>query len=151
MDDSAEVFTEITDDIFTAPYQLELYNYWLDVKKKRNMPARSDIRIEQLKSYLPSIMLIDVCDNGEVFKVRLFGTRCVSVYGELTGKIMNEYEELENAVQRLLLSVKGKKPYYTIKNLNNIHKAYINTSFIVLPLSQDDETVNQLLVSHHFY
>lgn len=151
MNDDPTVYTEITDDIFTAPYQLELYNYWLGVKKQRNMPARSDINIEHLKKYLSTIMIIDVCNNGEVFKVRLFGTKCVSVYGEFTGRTMNDFEEFDNAVQRLVWGVQYKKPSYTIKNLGNIHKEFINTSFIVLPLSNDGETVSQFIVSHHFY
>lgn len=150
MSDNPTVYTEITEDIFTAPYQWELYNYWLEAKKDRSMPARADIDIEKLKSYLSTIMLIDVCDEGTVFKVRLFGTKCVSVYGEFTGRIMNDFEEFDNAVQRLVWGVHHKEPYYTTKNLGNIHKEYINTSFIVLPLSNDGATVTQFLVSHDF-
>ncbi|MDG1997455.1 MAG: PAS domain-containing protein [Emcibacteraceae bacterium] len=151
MNDDAKLFTQITDDIFTAPYQRELYKYWFDLKKQRSMPARADIKVENFKSFLPNLMVIDVFNKGKEFKVRLFGTKCVSIYGELTGKIMNNFGEFDGATTRLLLGVQDKKPYYVIKNLNNIHKNYINTSFIVLPLSKDGETVNQFLVAHHFY
>lgn len=151
MNNNTKLLLDFTDRDFTAPHQLELYNYWLSLRNGRKMPSRSDIQIEQLKGYLPSIMLFDFDNNNDAFIFRLIGTYCVDLYGEQTGKSVNDFAEHEPAIERLLWCVQNQKPYYAIKNLGNIDKKYINTSFIVLPLSEDDKNVNKILASHHFY
>ena len=151
MNDEIKILLEFNESDFTTPYQFELFHYWDTLKQGRLMPARSDIKVEDLKKYLPTLMLLDFDKEKETFYIRLLGTACVKYYGELTGKVMNDYEQHSEAVKRLLWSVHHKKPYYGIKNLANINKNYISTSFIVLPLSEDGENVDKLLVSHHFY
>ena len=151
MNKNMKFITEFSDDDFTAPHQFELYNYWLKLKQGSNLPARSDIDIIKLKHMLPSLMLFDYESDSEALIFRLIGTACVAIYGEKTGKDIGSFQELSNGEKRLLWSVYNKKPYYGVKKLSNIDKDYLHNSFIVLPLSDDGETVNKLLVSHHFY
>lgn len=151
MGENTKIIVDFTDADFTAPYQLELYNYWLTAKGGRLMPSRADISISDLSHYLSSIMLLDYHEENNLIVFRVIGTSCVKLYGEITNKTMNEFKEHEKAVDRILWCVENKKPYYAIKNLANINKDFVKTSFIVLPLSDDGENVNKILVSHHFY
>ncbi len=150
-DEDIKLFLKFNDDDFTAPHQLTLYKYWTELKEGRLMPSRSDIDIFELKDYLPSIMLIDFDKSDEAFIFRLIGTACVNLYGEHTGEKMNDLKPHQKAVKRLLWCVKNRKPYYAIKNLGNINKNYVSTSFVVLPLSDDGENVNKIIVSHDFF
>ncbi|MBT5187234.1 MAG: PAS domain-containing protein [Kordiimonadaceae bacterium] len=151
MDEDVKILESFEEQDFTAPFQFELYNYWCNAKGDRNLPARSDIKIEELAAYLSSLILLDYNPKNSSFIARVIGTSCVKVYGEMTNESMNDYEEHKPAAKRLLWCIENKKPYYAVKNLANINKDYIKTSFIVLPLSEDGENVNKILVSHHFY
>ena len=151
MNENTKLFLSFSDDDFTDPLQFELYNYWLKVKGDRAMPARRDIHVHELKHMLPTLMMLDFNVVEKSIMFRLIGTECTNIYGEHTGKVMNLYPEHKEAVKRLMWCVENKKPYYVIKNLGNINKEYVNTSFIILPLADDGENVNKILVGHHFY
>lgn len=151
MVENVNLFLEFSEQDFTVPYQLELYQYWRKVKGDRLMPSRADISIPDLKHMLPTLMLLEYLKAENTFLFKLIGTKCVKYYGEKTGKTMNMFEEYKEAQKRLLRLVREKEPYYVVGTLNNINKNYINTSFIVLPLSDDNFNVNKILVSHHFY
>ncbi|MCP5382466.1 MAG: PAS domain-containing protein [Kordiimonadaceae bacterium] len=105
MDDEIKLLFEFNENDFTAQHQIELYQYWDKLKQGRIIPARSDIKVEDLKKNLPSLMLLDFNREKETFTFRLIGTACVKFYGELTGKVMNDYEEHSQAVKRLLWCV----------------------------------------------
>lgn len=150
MNEDLTLLTDFTEQDFTAPYQKELYQYWLFLKGDRQMPARSDLDITLMKGYLPSLMLLDYEDNDQSFTFRLIGTDCVNLYGEQTGKKMNDLPLHVAAVDRLMWTINNKKPYFAKKNLDNIDKKYVRTSFIVLPLSENGIDVDKVLVSHHF-
>ena len=151
MNENTKLLLNFNDDDFTSPLQLELYNYWLKVKGDRSMPARRDIHVHELKGMLPTLMMLDFNSVEKSIIFRLIGTECTKVYGEHTGRVLNLYPEHREAVKRLMWCVDNKKPNYGIKNLGNINKEYVKTSCIVLPLSDDGENVNKILVGHHFY
>lgn len=151
MVENVKLFLEFSEQDFTTPYQLDLYHYWMKIKGGRLMPARADINVVDLKHILPTLMVLEYIDEEETFLFKLMGTTCVKYYGEKTGKTMNMFEEYRDAEKRLLRMVTEKEPYYVVGTLGHINKNYIHTSFIVLPLSDDNFNVNKVLVSHHFY
>ena len=150
MDEDLTLLIDFTEEDFTAPFQKELYRYWLSLKGERQMPARSDLNIEHMKDFLPSLMLFDYENGDQSFRFRLIGTACVNLYGQQTGKKMNDLPVHAAAVKRLMWAVENEKPYYVLKNLDNIDKKYVRTSFIVLPLSENGIDVDKVLVSQHF-
>tara|TARA_R110002096_G_scaffold435828_1_gene663731 strand:+ start:39466 stop:39642 length:177 start_codon:yes stop_codon:yes gene_type:complete len=57
---------------------------------------------------------------------------------------------MKDFLPSLMWTIENKKPYYVLKNLDNIDKKYVRTSFIVLLLSENGIDVDKVLVSHHF-
>jgi hypothetical protein len=83
----------MTDDLdpppLTDPRLLALYGYWLGKCAGRRLPARADLRPEEMRPWLGNLMLIDVSPDGS-YQYRLYGTRFVEQFGvEMTGKTID--------------------------------------------------------------
>lgn len=68
-----------------------VYAYWREKCRDGELPRRSDIRPEELRRYLPYLVLMDVSPDPEAkhglrLVVRLIGTHVSTYYGELTGE-----------------------------------------------------------------
>lgn len=129
----------------------QIYHYWSEKAGKRAMPSRRDldpiIDIPQLTS---NIWLVDVDHDPVMFRFRLLGEEVIRRYGaDFTGKRLDEVdlgsrgEAIRSEYKQV---VNSKKPVYSQ------HQIYIEetqTSLpyerIVMPLSDDGETVNMLL------
>lgn len=134
---------------FTSPLQVDFYNYWLKIKGERLMASRGDIKPEEIVDILPTIILFDKIDGDYV--VRLMGTRCAEILGEATGKKLTSAPAGEEAIERFNWCAQTKKPYYHIKPLDKFNKKHVNSSAIVIPLSNNDNDVNMIILAHHFY
>ena len=63
--------------------------YWEARRGARKMPARRDIRPEEIKNLLPQVLLVDVLSGGADFRYRLLGTRLRPYFPrEATGQTM---------------------------------------------------------------
>ena len=113
------------------------------------MASRSDINPADIVKILPMIIIFDKVDNDYV--VRLMGTRCADILGELTGVKLNSTAPGQEAIERFDWCVNNKKPYYHIKPLDKFNKKHLNSSAIVMPLSDNDNDVNKIILAHHFY
>ncbi|MFD2264299.1 PAS domain-containing protein [Lacibacterium aquatile] len=69
------------------PATAEVYRYWAAKRAGKLMPRRADIDPMALKTYLPSLMLVDVVDPPDEFRYRLVGTLLCRARGyDPTGK-----------------------------------------------------------------
>jgi len=131
--------------------QQQFYIYWNEVKGSRIMPSRSDINPNDFVDILPNILIFDYLEQEDDFIIRLTGTKNSQFLGETTGERLSTMEQYADAAERLKWCVKSKQPYYIKSTLESIDKEYIKYASIVMPLSDDNENVNMIILSSHFY
>jgi hypothetical protein len=131
------------------PDILKMLAYWDGKRQGRTMPRRSDIDPAELVGMLPNIILVDVVDDARRFVYRLVGTGEVQVRGhDPTGKSVREgyfaatpelaeanYEKVRNS----------RAPFYEEDKFQVVDR-YVSEANLFLPLSDDNETVNKILV-----
>lgn len=138
-------------DIFKSSSQRELYDYWVSLKKGRTMPSCRELVFEKIPDVLPSTVLIEFIESENEFLIGSVGAVCSYYLGEITGYTINSMDSYENSHERLKWCVENKRPYYATGTLKNLEKEYVNHSSIVLPLSDDGENVNKIIMSNHYY
>lgn len=136
------------------PLLQEMYRYWLDLRQGRRMPARRQIRPEDIPpALLPHIFLIDVLPGdgpaGNRYRLRLAGTHIVEHMGAgLTGKYIDEiargalYERYRQFFDAVAM---GPAAHYLASELYWRNRDWMMYRRLLLPLSDDGRTVNMLL------
>jgi hypothetical protein len=145
--DVAAAFSGLPDDLRA------MYEYWRAKAGARPMPARADIDPSEIKSLLPSMILVDVrydAAGRPDFVYRLVGTREVEVRGENpTGLRVAEAfhgPSVENVLGCYMCVVESGRPFlddeYFLRDGDN----FADEANIFLPLSGDGRRVNMVLV-----
>lgn len=76
-----------------GPLTRQLFDYWLEKRGDRPMPARRDLDPIEMPKILPHIMLMDVEPSTGRMKFRLVGTRVVQMFGaDNTGRYLDEVD-----------------------------------------------------------
>ena len=129
--------------------------YWRGKAGARRMPARSDIDPSELKPYLPRISLVDVVSDDRRFVYRLVGTEEVALRGyDPTGKSVGEGyfgPNRELAFQHYGYVVEHRAPFCYRGDFEVPDGAIENEDVVFLPLSEDGETVNMILLFYYDY
>ncbi len=128
----------------------QLHAYWLSKKGAARAPPRSAIRPEEMVPLLPSLALVDVIGDPPRLRVRLFGTKLVSAYGEdITGQFTDEIDldtigpDLDAQMKQV---ARDWRPHVVRVQLSKAEdRRRIEYERIWLPLSADGTTVNMLL------
>ena len=124
--------------------------YWKDKAGGRRMPKRGDIDPAELKSCLSRISLIDVVPDERRFVYRLVGTEEVALRGyDPTGKSIGEGffgPNRELAFEHYGYVVDHRAPYCYRGDFEVPDGAIENEDVIFLPLSEDGERVNMILL-----
>ena len=131
-----------------------LYEHWNRLRGDRAMACASDIRGEDMVPALGHIMLIDVVDEGRVFRYRLYGSDIADYSGgDWTGKTTAEmiadtgttapifYDALYRAI------LLRPEPVFT----SNTSVANLTTATwlrLVLPLDGGDGRITRFLVGN---
>jgi hypothetical protein len=134
------------------PMLRDLYAYWLARRGDRIAPSRSAIRPEEITRMLPHIVLIDVVGDPARFRMRLVGTQVVQAFGqEVTGKFVDEIDQ--GAVGPAIIAraraiVAERRPDLHVWEYTKGDGRHIKYERLILPLSSDGETVDQLLCAY---
>jgi len=149
--------TQISDfqELLVDPPLQEIYNYWHSLLGGRRMPARKDVDPVQIPRYLSDLMLIDVQNDPRRFRYRLIGTRIVSASAEdRTGQFFDDvyfFKHYPETFEHYNLVVDNAAPHLSLEPFRNYSN---NTSYqakrLILPLANDGETVDMLMVYFHF-
>jgi hypothetical protein len=130
-----------------------LFDYWRSKRAGRRMPSRGDLDPAEIKTMLPSMILVDVVYDaaGKAdFVYRLLGTREVDIRGENpTGKrVADAYfgPSLENVLGCYQTVVESREPYLDDEYYVRDGDHFADEANIFLPLSNDGERVNMILV-----
>ena len=128
-----------------------LYDYWSGKAGNRALPSRSDLDpIIDIPALTSNLWLVDVEPDPPGFRFRLLGTEVVNRYGaDFTGKRLDEVDlgDQGEVVRREYVEVVGsKKPLYSRHQIQiDETGSFLPYERILLPLSDDGETVNMIL------
>jgi hypothetical protein len=129
--------------------------YWRGKAGTRRMPGRSDIDPSEMKPYLPRVSLIDVVPDERRFVYRLVGTEEAALRGyDPTGKSVGEGffgPNRELALKHYGYVVEHKAPFCYRGDFEVSDGSVENEDVVFLPLSEDGENVNMILLFYHDY
>jgi hypothetical protein len=132
-----------------------LHDYWRRKAGKRSMPSRADIDPSEIKPFLSSIILVDVVPDARRFVYRLTGTSEVAERGyDPTGKTVAESHyggSAEETLSYYQYPVDHRAPYCWRDPFPGPDGRIETEDIIYLPLSEDDDTVNMILVYTYNY
>lgn len=155
MYESIQIFT---DDIETLAQDYasltELLEHWKALCGDRAMPQRNDFDPVQVPELLTGICLVEVIDGGKDYFYRVAG----SALEEMTGQVLQGkyFSELIHAKSRESMratcgaSVETARPIVIKNQLREPGRGQTAITAIVLPLSDDGQTVNMLLTMTEF-
>lgn len=132
----------------------EIFHYWNRKCGDRLMPRRAEINPEDFVAHLPGILLVDVEGVDEkgvgIFRYRVVGTEEVALRGfDPTGKRIQEGffgPSLEDVLECYDFVRRKRTFIYDPLEYETPTGRWRNESTIFLPLSEDGETVSQILV-----
>lgn len=131
-----------------------LYQYWLKRRGERRLPPRRDMLPEEMREFLGYIVLVDVTEPPHRFRFRLVGTEISNAYGrDMTGLYVDDITTA--AYREMLLDHYGRAVDTAEPALHRLRfvewpgKAH-ELVRLTLPLSDDGQTVNMLIVISSF-
>jgi len=130
-----------------------LVDYWRSKAGARRMPRRHDIDPGDLKAFLSRITLVDVVPDARRFVYRLVGTEEVASRGsDPTGRSVTEAyfaASPEESLQYYEYVAHYGEPYCFRDDYHAPDGALEKQDVIFLPLSEDGETVNMILLFYY--
>ncbi len=132
------------------PNLRRLYEYWVEKRGEREMPARVDIDPLDILYIVGNVILVDVIDGDPLrFHIRLHGTNLAERVGyELTGKMLDELpvDDFRALAQQSFSWVTSKAQPLHSRRDRIIDGRFARYETVIMPLSDDGERVNRLLI-----
>lgn len=127
-----------------------VYRYWDGKRNGRLMPRRADLDPLEIPRYLPDICLVDVVPDARRYVYRLIGTNEATMRGrDPTGMAVGE-GYFGTSAQSVFLNydgvTKSRAPRLDRDPSITSDDRFIQHESIFLPLSDDGENVNMVLV-----
>ncbi|WP_157845997.1 PAS domain-containing protein [Kiloniella litopenaei] len=143
------------DFLDTCPESIRaFYKYWDSKRQGRQMPSRADLDPIEMKEFLSSIILVDVKRQPLDFVYRLVGTKEVDARGfDPTGRSVSEGSfgaTVEEVLTNYRIVSEHKCPVYDREGVPSDIANLWQGDAILLPLSDDDETVNMVVAYTDF-
>ena len=128
-----------------------MYRYWCSKCRGNALPRRADIDPTELPpGFLPHITIVEVVPDKRRYVYRLVGTKEVELRGQdPTGKSVIEAffgPSVEDALKCYDTAVITRLPYYDNQPFNSADGHYTDDEDLFLPLSDDGQTINRVLV-----
>jgi hypothetical protein len=134
----------------------DLLALWRGLASSGSIPYRRDMTARLLRPYLNSVAIYERAEGpgGEVrYRVRLMGSKIVQVFGELTGKFLDEavpedYVARWHALPDVTLGTGG--PVRLLIRSDTFNKAHMVAEYLCLPLRADDGAAKLVLYAGHY-
>lgn len=128
------------------------YDLWRSKSSGGKLPARREFHPKELMATLPTVMLVDVADNKDGMTVRLVGTVITEMMGrDPTGMKVADLRGGDMLAARFMAAAEKAKPYLAVDVPTPFKSPDIPAySVLVLPLADDGESVNMLMMSLSF-
>lgn len=125
-----------------------LVELWQTKRGIRTMPRRADFDPVALREWLGNLVLIDVVDAGQDFRVRLHGSKLSWATSDMTGKsamkLLSDWAGAVTADCGRVVTTKA--PLFT-RYRQTISGRPTNFVAVILPLSDDGFTVTMALLA----
>jgi len=148
-------FEEKRREDVASPMLRAAHDLWSANLKGRTLPARADFDPVDMPKLLPHIILVDIEHPGPRLRVRLSGTNVVNVFGgDYTGQYLDEIDfgdARPKILHDYLFAVDARRPLFSDHKFRRLSGTYLNIERVILPLSDDDETVNILMAVLSFF
>lgn len=136
---------------FCHPSVRDIYAYWDGKRRGRRMPSRADLDPAEMVPFLPSLILVDVVSIEPLsLTYRLVGTREVEARGRdpTNGTVADNFycRSREDALANYRDVIERRAPLFDHGLKKSPHSRLREHGSIFLPLSQDDEVVNKIMV-----
>lgn len=142
-------------DFRSDPILAAAYEYWQGKRGERRMPRRGDIEPSEIVPLLPNLLIIEVLGGGKRQRYRLVGTAIVEAFGvEFTGKYLDQVfsgEHLRSHVENYRIIARAKCPLLLSRRYHSPIGGELICHRLIMPLSEDDRAVNQMLVAMSFH
>jgi hypothetical protein len=132
-------------------------DYWQRQSAGKAMPRRAEIDPIAIPKLLPHVMLVEVLSSGR-YRYRLIGTENAEAQGmNATGRYLDEVlpgpEYKAHVLGLYDECVRSRRPLYSECLFISAHERAPerHTKVLFLPLSDDGEMVNQVLVIQVFF
>jgi hypothetical protein len=137
-----------------VPEQRQLFDYWLAQAGENTMPARSDIKPQNMARMLPCISLVDVADDLGQCRVRLAGTRLREIYDrDITGLHLDQLDwgDKKNYwLESYQHVIANGKPTQGVLRGPVLHKEHMIQYWLKLPLRTTSDRVGMVLCYDYF-
>lgn len=150
---SPDAVVERSEDLTATtrhPLLRRLFEYWSGKAAGRMAPTRADIDPVDFSYAIGWTTLVDVLEGGGEFQARVFGGGMAMMAGqELTGRTsaaMQDPELRRAIVANLRWVVANRKPLRIYREQTTAQRRY-RYETVILPLSSDGQTVDQLLMA----
>lgn len=127
-----------------------LLSLWNDKRGARQMPARADLDVSALKSWLGNLALIDIAKDGHA-EFRLCGTNLYARFGgEVTKRRVSTLDiQIAGALQNSIAEVCRSCAPKELTHDRMIGGTATSFQELCLPLSDDGQSVNSLLLASY--
>ena len=134
-----------------APALQRVRQDWQNRRNGRILPARSSFDIVDLKYILGNLNLVEVQRDPLRFRFRVHGTNCAKLLGyDMTWKFVDDYPDpwYRARVRRNFTSVvESRAPRCDLGQREIVDRRIIRFEALILPLAEDGETVDRLMVA----
>ena len=128
----------------------QMYAYWRARCIGDRLPPRSSIDPADLRKQLPQLTIVEVVPDERRYVYRLVGTMEVEIRGrDPTGKsVLDNFfgPSVENVLGCYDTVVNTRRPHYDDERFVTPDGRYSDDETLFLPLSDDGQTVNKILV-----
>lgn len=131
-----------------------VYDLWLQASRQDGLPALADFPLQSIADLLPSILIVEVLEDGHDYRYRQCGRREIEVRGDdPTGRTVRQCHDgeildfvLEN-YDRVVARGDGLLDLSVDINSN---KRFVATEVLFLPFSDVGVAVTEILVYSHY-
>lgn len=148
-------YCDHTLDFHWPPFE-DLREIWSRARVEGKPPPRSALTARLLKDYLRSLAIYErfLDDKGvRRYRARLIGTAYADVYGELTGKVVDEIVSGEKLLRFHLAldqTLKSSEPLRVIAAADIPGKSFLSAEYFLAPLADEAGTPSMVLICAHF-
>lgn len=131
----------------------QAYAYWLGKCVRGRLPARADLRPEEMRAFLPFLFLVDVGQDPRTFRFRLVGTKITEWAGkEYTGLAVEEASygpHWRRVFDTYAAIVDSRRPQLDIWDAPWASREFVRYERLIAPLSSDGQTIDMLFGALH--
>lgn len=139
--------------LFKTVVVREAYAYWLGKCVRGRLPARADLRPEEMRAFLPFLFLVDVGHDPLAFRFRLVGTKITEwAEKEYTGVPVDEAAygpQWQRVFDTYAAIVAGRRPQLDIWDAPWVSREFVRYERLIAPLSSDGQTIDMLFGALH--